>query len=349
MSKILEQGTPLVRVTVALFLVLLSAACTSTRAARPAELYARARAMLAEVKDAPALVETVHSDPRVLSALAVFLQAADAENLTPEQMQARLNPLVPVPPWEWAPGIDVHKIRSGLYLVAVGQAVSGTPSSLYVFDGPRYVKIESGAGGFVQVIDVVAEGNRIDVVYYPTSGTMPVLTSARLEKRAGAWRVDLDTPYRRVTALLERFSYGEVMDPNVYRHPGLLQAVGVFLESAERLSDQDRMDHLSALFPPLWRHVTPTIYIRRIGPTLYLTGLQSRVPTADSGGLYLFDGASHVSLASDDASWISLENVAVDGRRVTVNYRRGGPFTPYRRESVVAERDGTAWRIVPSR
>ena len=151
----------LVRVGVTRFLVFLSAGCASARAAQPAELYERVRSMLADVKDAPELIETVHRDPRVLSALGMFLQAADTENLTGEEMRSRFRWLVPNPPWEWVPGIHIQKIRRGLYLVAVDYAAASQPSSLYLFDGPRDVKIDSGGPGTVRVEKTFVDGDRM--------------------------------------------------------------------------------------------------------------------------------------------------------------------------------------------
>src|SRR5262245_21829149 len=116
-------------------------------------------------------------------------------------MSRRFHWIVPIPPWEWVPAIEFHKVRPGLYFVALSQAFNGTPGSLYLFEASRYVRVDSGASGVVQVHEVFVTDDRIEVAYFPTPSTsMPVLTSALLEKREGAWHVDHDTPYRRITA-----------------------------------------------------------------------------------------------------------------------------------------------------
>ena len=114
-------------------------------------------------------------------------------------------------PWEWSPTVAFHEIRSGLYLVTVGHAAATQPSSLYLFDGARHVRIDSGDSGTVQIERVDLIGDRIEVMYFPTpSGDAPRLRSAVIEKAEGDWRVDRDTPYARVTALLAQVPADQV-------------------------------------------------------------------------------------------------------------------------------------------
>src|SRR6185295_17849128 len=121
------------------------------RTARQAELYRQARSTLSAVEDAVDLADTVHRDQRLLRAVGLFLQAADADRESDEHRSERFMRLMPVPPWEWVPRVVIRTVRSGLYLVAISQAVSGMPSTLYLFDGPRHVLVDSGTGGTVQV------------------------------------------------------------------------------------------------------------------------------------------------------------------------------------------------------
>jgi hypothetical protein len=334
------------RLWAALLVSLLAGSCASTRAAGPAEVYPRVRALLAQVENTAELLDTVHADPRVLEALGMFLHATDAERLSDEQTAERFTRLVPAPPWEWAPSIEVHKVRSRLYLVALGHAVTTQPSSLYLFDGSSYVAIDSGNLGLVEVEDVHVEGDRIEVAYFPErAGGRPRLTSALVERKGGAWRVDRNTPYRKVAARLEDVSSDEMRERRVHRHPVLLEAFGVFLEHAGRLSDAKLHDHMSALFPLSWYQAWPRFDIRRLAPTLYMT---ITYPWSDaySASLYLFDGASYVTLASDDAHWISMGNVHVDDERVEVTYSRSAPPAARTLRSAVAKKEGKTWRVV---
>ena len=336
------------RACAALLALLLSGGCAGASASAPAQSYQRARALLAQVDDAPELIETVHADPRVLAAIAAFLPAANLEGHTDEQLAERFKSLIPAPPWEWAPSVAFRKVQAGLYLVALGHAVSTQPSSLYLFEGSRYVRIDSGVSGTVQVEAVRVEGDLIEVAYFPTSGgTFPRLTSARIERTDGRWRVDHDTPYTRVVTLLGRVPRGEIETPDVHRHPLLLEALGVFLANADRLSDDDRQRHLSTLFPEGWYHALPVFNIRRLGPTLYLVAIESGRPDARGGSLHLFDGASHVSLASDDARSIVIEHAEVRDRRIEVTYSQAAVKAPSKLGHAVAVTDGAAWRVLP--
>jgi len=148
-----------------------------------------------------------------------------------------------------------------------------------------------------------------------------------------------------VTSLLARFSDSEVRDPTVHRDPRLLDAFGVFLENAGRLSDEQLWRHMSGLFPVEWHQAWPTFYIQRVGLALYLVGIESKSADRFNGSLYLFDGTSHVTLASDDTHWIMLEDIDIDGRRVEVTYVRAALLAPDQRESVVAEANGKIWRV----
>jgi hypothetical protein len=162
-----------------LLAMLLSGGCADHHAADLEEPYQRARSLLAQVEDAPLLLETVHTDPRVLTAIGMFLQAADAEGLTEAQMRGRFRRVLSHPPWQWVPIVDFRKAGPGRYLVALGHAVSTQSSSLYLFEGARHVWIDSGVSGTVQVESVRAEDDLIEVVYFPTpSGGAPLLKSA---------------------------------------------------------------------------------------------------------------------------------------------------------------------------
>lgn len=335
------------RVSAALLVMLLAGSCASIRAAGPAEVYPRARALLAQVENTPELLDTVHADPRVLEVLGMFLHATAAEHLSDEQMGERFKRLMPNPPWEWVPSIEVHKVGSRLYLVALGHAISTQPSSLYLFDGASYVAIDSGNSGLVQVDDVYVEGDRIEVAYFPhRSGGRPRLTSALIERKGRAWRVDRNTPYRRVAARLEDVPASEMRERHVHRHPILLEAFGVFLEHAGRLSDAKLHHHMSALFPVSWYQAWPDFDIRRLAPTLYLVTITYPWPDAYSASLYLFDGAAYVSLASDDAHWIHAGDVHVADRRVEVTYARSAPPAARALRTAVARKEGKAWRVV---
>jgi hypothetical protein len=200
---------------------------------------------------APAWPDTVHTDPAVLGAVGAVLLAADAEGLTAEQTRERFRGLTAHLPA--IPALEIRTIRPGLHLVAVGDAVTTRPSTLYLFEGPDHVAIDAGVSGTVQVDAIHADGDRIEVAYFPTpTGGAPRLTSAVVERRDGAWRVDHDTPYRRVSALLARVPPDEMLAPDIGRNPLVLEAFGVFLDHAGRLAEADLHRHMSALFPLEW-------------------------------------------------------------------------------------------------
>lgn len=91
----------------------------------------------------------------------------------------------------------------------------------------------------------------------------------------------------------------------------------------------------------------PQFDIRRLAPTLYPVTITYPWSDAYSASLYLFDGASYVSLASDDAHSISIEKFHVVDRRVEVTYARTIPTTaaPALR-TAGARKEGKTWRVV---
>lgn len=171
--------------------VLLAGTSASAPATDPAQLYQQARSLLARVENTKTLIWTFHTDPRVLEATGLYLRAAEAENMVVDQMSDRFQQLFPNPPWEWTPATYFHRVRPGLYLVALSQAFAGTPGSFYLFDGPRHVKIDSGESGPPEVKKLQINGDRVEIEYLPTpASTRPVLASAVVEKSGTDWRVD---------------------------------------------------------------------------------------------------------------------------------------------------------------
>src|SRR5262245_61308448 len=141
-----------VRLRAALLVMVLCGMPVSAQTADQAEVYRRVTALLAQVPHTPELEGTVHTNPQVLGAIGLFLEASDHEQLNGEQLVCeRFLPLVPNPPWDWVPTLAIHKVRSKLSLVAIGQAWVAGASTLYLFDGARHVKIDSGEVGTVQV------------------------------------------------------------------------------------------------------------------------------------------------------------------------------------------------------
>lgn len=96
---------------VLLLTAMLAGGCASLRAGWRSELYGQARATLAAIDDAPQLVTSVHDDPRVLRAMGLFLRASDDEMLSDEQRSERFTRLMPTPPWEWVPGVQILRLR----------------------------------------------------------------------------------------------------------------------------------------------------------------------------------------------------------------------------------------------
>ena len=109
----------MVRAGAALLVILLSTGCASTRAAQRAESHQRARSLLAQVESTPDLLETFHTDPRVLDAIGIFLRAEDAENLSDADMNERVRHVFPNPPWDWVPAIEFRRVKSGLYFAHI--------------------------------------------------------------------------------------------------------------------------------------------------------------------------------------------------------------------------------------
>jgi len=328
----------------------LAAGSAVAQPAAPAQMYQRARSILAQVDDAPTLENTVHADPRVLRAIGAFLQEAGVANVAQVDIDTEFGRIVPVPPWEWAPVVEFHKVGSDLYLVAVGHAVSTQPSSLYLFDGPAYVKVDTGEAGTIQVERIEAQGDRIVIDYFPTpSGSAPQLTSAVIDRDGGTWRVDHDTPDRRAVALLAQVPRSDMEDRGVHRNPLLLAAFGIFLANAGQLADTDRDDRVSKMFPPNWHNARPGFRSRRAGPKLYVVQIESRSSVTSAGSLYLFDGADYVTLVSDETASLVFANVAAGEQRIQVIYWRMPPGNVREWGTAVAERVGQTWRVVRSR
>lgn len=323
----------------------LAGGCASVRAAERHDLFRQARTALAAVHDAADLTNTVHEDPRVLHAVGLFLEAADDEGWSDAERSERFRRLMPTPPWEWVPGVEIRKLRSGLYLVAMSMAASGTPSSLHLFDGPAHVMIDAGESGTVEVVRVQVDGDRVEVVYVPTpSSSGPHLTSAVIERRGTGWRVDRDTPYRRVTALLARVPPDAIRDPRVHRHPLVLEAFGLFLDHAGGLDGDELHRHMGGLFADPWHQAWPSFDIVRIGLRLYVVTIALSTPVSSPGSLYLFDGASYVTLASGLESIVS-EDVEVGAEGIVVTYSHGLPPGPRERRDVLAVKDRGVWRV----
>ncbi len=153
--------------------------------------YQRVSSILSQVKQTEDLPNTVHKDPLVLKAVGLFLEASESENLSEDELHRRFRSLFPLQRWtEWVPQFEIKKVRSRLYLVSLGYAAVTQESSLYLFQGVSYLKIDSGDGGLIHVEDVTISDSQIIVTYVRTPGsTRPEQVTATLSKQAEKWQL----------------------------------------------------------------------------------------------------------------------------------------------------------------
>ncbi len=153
--------------------------------------YEKVSNLLSRVRQTEDLPDTVHKNRLLIKAVGLFLEAADKENITREQMIRKLNSLFPMPLWkEWVPVFEIEKVKNKLYLVSIGYAAVTQESSIYLFQDASHLKIDTGDLGLIHIVNVQISGYKLEVTYLRTPGsTRPEKVIALLNNKDGKWRI----------------------------------------------------------------------------------------------------------------------------------------------------------------
>ncbi|HEX2966199.1 MAG TPA: hypothetical protein VHO84_10450 [Syntrophorhabdaceae bacterium] len=152
--------------------------------------YSQVTNILAKVKQTNELIDTVHENPNVLKAMALFLQISDRNRVPDAHLVMMFARLFPLGQWpNWIPVFEIEKIKRGLCIVSIGHAFATQPSSLYMFDGSKYYRIDTGVAGLIHILQLRTVDSAVEVTYLKTPGsTRPDITTAVLMKN-DIWKV----------------------------------------------------------------------------------------------------------------------------------------------------------------
>jgi hypothetical protein len=152
--------------------------------------YRSVTSILAKVKQTDDLMNTVHSNPLVLEAIGRFLDIADTHHLPEADLETTLVRLFPLRQWKKrVPVFNIKTIRRGLHLVSLGCAASTQESSLYLFEGRTYHKIDDSLAGLITPEDVKTTGSLVTLKYERAHSEGREIVIATLTKQGATWRV----------------------------------------------------------------------------------------------------------------------------------------------------------------
>jgi hypothetical protein len=153
------------------------------------EPYRSVTSILTKVKQTDDLMNTVHSNPLVLKAIGRFLDIADTHRLSEADLETTLVRLFSLRQWKtWVPVFNIKTIRRGLHLVSLGYAASTQESSLYLFEGRTYHKIDDSLAGLISPEDVKTTGSLVTLKYERVHSEGREIVIATLTKQGATWR-----------------------------------------------------------------------------------------------------------------------------------------------------------------
>ena len=154
------------------------------QAGQPLQQYQSVTSILAKVKQTDDLVDTVHKNPLVLKATGLFLDIADSNHLPEDDLETTFPRHFPLSRWrKWVPAVKIKRIRRGLHLVSIGHAASTQESSLYLFEGRVYRKVDASKAGLIYIEDVETTDSLLALRYERIRSIRREIVTATLAKQ----------------------------------------------------------------------------------------------------------------------------------------------------------------------
>jgi hypothetical protein len=185
--------TPSALLSVAFYMAFVFLSCllpSQIQAGQSLQQYQGVTSILAKVKQTDDLVDTVHKNPLVLKATGLFLDIADTNHLPEDDLETTFLRLFPLSRWrKWVPAVKIKKIRSGLHLVSIGHAASTQESSLYLFEGRVYRKVDASEAGLIYIEDVETTDSLLTLRYERIRASRREIVTATLVKQRATWKI----------------------------------------------------------------------------------------------------------------------------------------------------------------